>query len=65
MTFLALALVLAQGPDPEQAANPLYRTVLADGLVVEGVTVKLPPPILREGMTEDERRASLKSVVDV
>ena len=68
MTYLALALMaLGQGPasEPELAANPLYRTILGEGLVVEGVTVKLPPPCLREGMTEAERRAALKGVVDV
>jgi hypothetical protein len=70
MTFLTLALAqvaLGQSPapGPELDANPLYRTVLTEGLVVGGVTVKLPPPCLREGMTEAERRAALKAVVDL
>jgi hypothetical protein len=70
MTFLALALAqvaLGQRPVPESelAANPLYRAVLGGGLAIEGVTVKLPPPILRDGMTEDERREALKEVVDL
>jgi hypothetical protein len=30
-----------------------------------GVTVKLPPPCLREGMTEPERRTALKGVIDL
>lgn len=68
MTYLALVLVaLGQGPsnDPGLAANPLYRTVLDRGLVVGETTVKLPEPCLREGMTEVERRAALKGVVDL
>jgi hypothetical protein len=70
MTFLILALAqvtLGQGaaPEPELAVNPLYRTVLEEGLVVGGVSVKLPPPCLREGMTDAERRAALKAVVDL
>ncbi len=68
MSFLAFALMaLGQGPasEPELAANPLYRTILSEGLVVEGVTVKLPPPCLREGMTEPERRAALKKEVEL
>lgn len=72
MFFLALALTLApvamgQGaaPEPEFAANPVFRAVLSEGLAVEGVTVKLPAPCLRDGMTDDERRAALKGVVDV
>ena len=60
MTFLALALVaLGQGSaaEPELAANRLYRTILDQGLVVGGVTVKLPPPCVQnEG---DSRRPSV------
>jgi hypothetical protein len=69
MISLALALMaLGQGAasEAELAANPLYRTVLGEGLVVGGVTVKLPEPCLREGMTEPERRAALKgALVDI
>ncbi len=68
MTSLTLALaLLAQGPGPteaELAANPLYREALERGLVVEGVTVKLPPPLLREGMAEADRKAAIKAAVD-
>ena len=66
MTFLAIALVaLGQGSaaEPELAANPLYRTILDRRLVLGGVTVKLPPPCQREGMTDAERLAALKAVV--
>jgi hypothetical protein len=68
MTYFALALIaLGQGPAPdaELAANPLYAQILGEGLVVGGTSVKLPPPCLREGMTEAERRAALKKEVDL
>jgi hypothetical protein len=70
MTVLALTLALtALGqelvPGPEVVENPLYRTILHEGFSVGGVTVKLPPPCLQDGMTEDERRAALKSAVDL
>ena len=64
MISLALAvLAVAQSPGP--AENPLYRTIVERGLVVEGTMVKLATPCLREGMTEAERRAALKEVVDL
>jgi hypothetical protein len=66
MTLLALTLLaLGQNPgfESDVAANPLFRTILDRGFIAEGVTVKLPPPCLREGMTEAERRAALKGVI--
>jgi hypothetical protein len=63
MSLLALALLaLGQADAP---ANLIYRDALERGLVVEGVEVKLPEPILRAGMTEADRRTALKGAVDL
>ena len=61
----ALGQAPAAGPEPAHAANPVYRAVLGEGLVVGGVTARLPEPSLRDGMTEAERRAALKGAVDL
>ena len=68
MTLIALALVaLGQGPaqEPEHAANPVYRSVLDEGLAVGGVTARLPGPCWRDGLPESERRAALKAAVEM
>ena len=65
MSLLALALLaLGQAADAS-SADPLYREALERGLVVEGVEVKLPAPILRAGMPEADRRAALKGAIDL
>jgi hypothetical protein len=57
LTLLLLAQSAAESPD-----NPVYRTIMADGLTVNGTTVKLPAPTLPDGLSADASRAALKEV---
>ena len=70
MSVLALVLALtaqAQGSGPERAhaANAPYRAVLGEGFLAGGVAVRLPEPLLRDGLSEEDRRAALKGAVDL
>jgi hypothetical protein len=63
--FSLVFALMAVAQSPEPTARPLYQTILDQGLVVGPTTVKLPPPCLRDGMTDPERKAALKAVVDL
>src|SRR5207245_2568686 len=52
---VALSLIAAEDPP----SNPLYRELLETGFTIpNGPTVKLPPPLVKEGMNA----AALKAV---
>src|SRR5438067_10666184 len=58
------ASALATDPDlePEHAANPIYKALLADGFRTGGTAVPFAPPVLRDGQGADAQRAAIDAV---
>lgn len=48
--------------EPEHARNPVYGSVLKDGLTANGTTFRLPAPRLRDDQSADVQRAALREV---
>lgn len=56
---VGLAAMVVAGQDPK-VENPLFDELLQKGVLMsDGSRVKLPPPILREGMTAAAQRAAI------
>ncbi len=56
--ILALLIPAEAGHD----ANPVFRSVVEEGLSAGGATVKLPAPTFRDGQSADEQSAALREV---
>ncbi len=56
--ILALLLPIEDGHD----GNPVFRSVMDEGLSAGGATVKLPAPTFRDGQSADEQKAALRGV---
>jgi len=59
--ILAIFLFIPAG-SPAHEGNPILRAVIADGLAVGEVRVKLPEPTFRDGQTAEQQRAALVEV---
>lgn len=67
MQTLALAAVLmspAQPPAKHEDANPLYKSLTANGLAVGGDKHKFPAPTMPDGLTAEQQTAIIKKLID-
>jgi hypothetical protein len=68
MHTLALAAVLmtapAQPPVKHDDANPLYKSLTANGLAVDGTKHKFPAPTMPDGLTAEQQTAVIKKLID-
>jgi len=61
--WLALfSITQSAGPETRSAANPVMAELMAEGIVVDGTTVKLPGPTLADGQDAEAARAVVRSV---
>ncbi|WP_406700599.1 hypothetical protein V5E97_17520 [Singulisphaera sp. Ch08] len=68
LSLLLFIPILAVGADSKddghQAANPVYRALVADGLVIEGKTFAFPLPLLRDGQTAETQQEILRGLLE-
>ncbi len=65
LVVLLSQMALGQTPEiePEHRENPVYQTLLIEGLALQGATVLLPVPILRDGQSPEQQRTAIAQVV--
>jgi len=54
----------AAGTEPEDGKNAIYEAVRTTGLEADGTTVRLAEPLLRDGMSREEQRATLLKLAE-
>ncbi|MHC5541627.1 hypothetical protein ACYOEI_25680 [Singulisphaera rosea] len=63
-----LVVTICAGPtvkadvEGAHAANPAYRALLEQGLVIEGQSITLAPPRLRDGQSAEEQRKLVREI---
>jgi hypothetical protein len=63
-SWFALCHSIADGSDPHLAINPVYRTLIEEGVTANGEAYKLPLPALANATTAATQKAVIESVVD-
>jgi hypothetical protein len=48
--------------EPKHAANPVYKELITSGATLDGTSVRLATPLLRDGQPGDEQRGALRSM---
>ncbi len=63
-TILILGLILQTStpPEPAHAKNPVYAPLLREGFPMAGETVKLPAPMLADGLDADAEHKALAAL---
>lgn len=62
---LSVALFVAGQPAGHEVANPLFKSLLDPGLVVgPNVRVKLPAPLMPDGLPVDKQKAVIAKLID-
>ncbi len=65
LTFITLAL-LALAADKPAAENPVFKQLREKGVTVsDGTALRLPPPIMADGLDAAGQRAAMEEVADV
>lgn len=68
LSFLLVIPILATGLDSKeggpQLANPVARTLIAEGLEIEGKSISFPPPLLHDGQTAEEQTKILRDLLE-
>jgi hypothetical protein len=65
MNTIILALCLTSQAAPKMPANPVFQELLDRGVSVgKGEPIKLPPPILADGLDAVGQRAALEKIAD-
>ena len=65
ITFLHLLLVALAASDAPVGDNPVFQKLITSGVTMsDGTAVKLPPPILADGLDAAAQRAALDKVAD-
>jgi hypothetical protein len=63
-TFVLLATVAAQGAADHKALNPLYKSLVDDGLDIgAGLKAKLPPPTMPDGLDAAKQKAAIDALI--
>ncbi|MBM3981065.1 MAG: hypothetical protein FJ304_12410 [Planctomycetes bacterium] len=61
---LASVLVAPAQPAAHEEANPLYKTLIGDGIDVGGeAKLKFPKPTLADGLAKDKQTAAIKALI--
>ncbi len=58
----ALIFVLASSLHVEDPENPVFRSIMADGLSRNGTTVRLPQPTLLDAQSPEQTKNALKTI---
>ena len=68
ISLLLFIPILAAGADSKddghQAANPVYRALVTEGLEIEGKKFTFPLPLLRDGQTAEAQREILRGLLE-
>jgi hypothetical protein len=62
VTILAASLAGQAELEPEHRGNPVYASVLREGLHLGAESVTLPHPLLRDGLAAEQERAAARQV---
>src|SRR4051812_33894462 len=62
LLLLAASVAQAVGPGPDHAKNPVFAAIVRDGIELGGTSVRLPAPLLKDGLDADAQHAALLQV---
>ena len=62
LLLLTASVTQAVGPGPDHAKNPVFAAIVRDGIELGGTSVRLPAPLLKDGLDADAQHAALLQV---